>query len=78
MSKRIADNPLVWDPNPRAPIQVRVHRLDGVAVWDDFASMRTAEKEAIAILHGESVAPPGYVGPHDLVEVVDTRRRGRR
>lgn len=74
MSRPIFDNPLAWSPNPRARIQVRVHRLDGVCVWSDHRTMRAAEESAHFILNDGSMT--GYVGPRDLVEVIDTRRPG--
>lgn len=73
--RRVHDNPLAWNPNARKPFQVRVHRLDGVAVWSDHTTLAAAEKEAHFILYGGMGT--NYVGPHDLVEVVDTRRRRR-
>lgn len=70
---RVEDNVLAWNPDSRAPVQVRIHRLDGVAVWSDHRSMRAAEESAHMLMHGESIAGPDYLGPRDLVEVVDTR-----
>ena len=77
--RRVEDNHLAWHPNGRAPVQVRIHRLDGVAVWSDHRSMRAAEEAAHSLMRGESlIAGPDYLGPNDLVEVVDTRTHGVR